>query len=424
MYKFVITCWFITLIHSNPAFAENAPSRSSINTDKSCPSEHSLVVVRAGELPVLLGTPIRNITLWHVHNQQLIPIPSQIDRRDDQGRYLLDDQSPDIIDQADPLSADDEIVFRLNDAGPPKPDASRPDWPEIHAEIQVNTAGEQSRWVYATVAATEQEAISTPGLVDYQVQSDTVLTDQYRIMFNNERPFLIEEFSWRLTDEPGYSPNVLDSMKIQHIGTMFGLVSFERNANDYSSELTQVKVGPLRTIRRTENRVRIFWYVKTPTVYIDYIMMPDSFVMDTIIDIPFKLGLFFDQVETLTTIDWRNEPSLPALTISSPDMTAKLLINGQMSAEKDHFNSINGTRFSVQSKLGTASLRLDIPADFPIKPWLYLNDDSSTPSPPEHQPGQFGNVGYRTTGWENIDTQVHHLKFTTCLSSGASGHAP
>jgi len=213
-------------------------------------------------------------------------------------------------------------------------------------------------------------------------------------------------------------------MKIRHQGVMFGFISFKRSAKDYSSRLTRVKTGPLRVIRRTENHVRIVWQLKTPALYVDYVMMPDSFIMDTIVDIPFNLGLFFSDVETLTTVDWRSGPALPELTISSPAITANLVANGRMSDKKKHFNSVSDNRFSVHNAYGSIFVRLDIPDDFPIEPWLYLSDQADEPDPPENQAGQFGNVGYRTTGWENIDTEVHHLKFTTCMTVAEADHGP
>jgi hypothetical protein len=78
----------------------------------------------------------------------------------------------------------------------------------------------------------------------------------------------------------------------------------------------------------------------------------------------------------------------------------------------------------VHSDYGSVFIKLDIPDDFPIEPWLYLSDRTDVADPPENQPGQFGNVGYRTTGWEHIDTEVHHLKFTTCMKTAETGHGP
>ena len=79
------------------------------------------------------------------------------------------------------------------------------------------------------------------------------------------------------------------------------------------------------------------------------------------------------------------------------------------------------TRYDLDyPTLSMTDLRIegdDIPDDFPIRPWLYLHDEIETADSPEHHPGQFGNVGFRTTEWERIDSDVHHLKFTICMSS-------
>jgi hypothetical protein len=204
-------------------------------------------------------------------------------------------------------------------------------------------------------------------------------------------------------------------MKIRHQGSLFGLFDFRRTQEDYRSQLVAAKNGPLRTILRTENRVRIWWKLGTPALYIDYVMMPDGFVMDSIIDIPFNIGLFMSNVETLTTVDWNPDPDLPPMYISSPYSAESLPIDGSMSPHKQQFNGIKGDRFSVSSAWGTLLTRLEIPQSFPIEATLYLSDRSNHADPPEERMGEFGNVGFLTTGWENIDTEVHHLKFTVCM---------
>ncbi|MCK5664099.1 MAG: hypothetical protein KAI17_11460, partial [Thiotrichaceae bacterium] len=59
----------------------------------------------------------------------------------------------------------------------------------------------------------------------------------------------------------------------------------------------------------------------------------------------------------------------------------------------------------------------DIPDDFPIESNLYLRDAVDEADPPENHPGQFGNIGFKTTGWENIDNKLYHLKFTVCVTA-------
>ena len=385
-----------------------------------CASPDALAVIPAAGLPALLGKPLQQITLLHYRDERLSPIITQIDQRDSDGRYLLEDAST-TDDRPAVLGPDDEIVFRLSDSAARLPAESAGSASLVEIEVG-DLQGGQAGWVYAGLPGHAAQAPAHKQ-VRYQTETDSAETAIYRIGFSSQHPFLIDSFHWRLNAN-SWSPNVLDAMKIRHQGVMFGFIPFRRSSKDYSSRLTRVKTGPLRVIRRTENHVRIVWRLKTPALYIDYVMMPDSFVMDTIVDIPFNLGLFFSDVETLTTVDWRSAPTLPELTIRSPGTTSSLVANGQMSDEKHQFNTISDTRFSVHSAYGSIFVALDIPDDFPIQPWLYLSDQNDVADPPEHQPGQFGNVGYRTTGWENIDTEVHHLKFTTCMIAAEAQHGP
>ena len=393
------------------ADAQAQPEASRVS---GCHSSDALGVLTAGKLPALLGHPLGQVRLLHYQDQHLSPITLQIDQRDADGRYRLNDK-PD-PEQRGLLGPNDEIVFRLADRSMRRPPASADAEHMALSEIEVkDVATGQTGWVYVGLSETPVPAPNGKQIT-YDPVTDSVETDRYRIGFSRQYPFIIDSFHWPIAAN-GWSRNVLDTMKIRHQGKMFGLIPFRRTTKDYSSRLVRVKTGPLRIIRRTENHVRILWKLKTPALYVDYVMMPDSFVMDTIVDIPFNIGLFLRDVETLTTVDWRNDPALPELTVRSPDSASSLVINGQMSDEKSRFNTVKGTRLSVHSDYGSVSLHLDIPDDFPIQPWLYLNDRLDVQDRPENQSGQFGNVGYRTTGWENIDTEVHHLKFTSCLKA-------
>ena len=376
-----------------------------------CASPDALAVVTAASLPTLLGKPVQQVRLLHYRDERLAPIVTQIDQRDSAGRFLLGDASA-ANDHPAGLGPDDEIVFRLSDSAARLPPGSA----DASSLVEIKVGDSQDgrvRWIYAGFSSNAL-AFTAIRQTRYQPETDSAETALYKIGFSSQHPFLIDSLQWQ-RGTSGWSPNVLDAMKIHHQGMMFGFIPFKRTSEDYSSRLTQVKTGPLRVIRRTENSVRIVWQLKTPALYVDYVMMPDSFIMDTIVDIPFNLGLFFSDVETLTTVDWRSAPTLPQLTIRASGIPSGLAVNGQMTDEKTRFNTINDTRFSVHSRYGSIFVQLDIPEDFPIKPWLYLSDRSDTTDPPENQPGQFGNVGYRTTGWENIDTGVHHLKFVTCI---------
>jgi hypothetical protein len=274
---------------------------------------------------------------------------------------------------------------------------------------------EQPGWFYINIipVKTAKQVVFQENYLSYDKVQDVISSSDFKIGFSGSRPFLIDMFKWRL-DNNQWSSNLSDMMKIRHTGRFFGL-PFRRTQDDYSSLLLAVKQGPLRVIRRTENRIKIFWKLKTPELYIDYIMTPDGFIMDTMIDIPFKISFFFSELETITTMDWNPEQN-GKLAVYNTKLGETILINGIDSPLKQTFNKIEDSRFSVETFKGNLDVELQIPDNFPIHAMLYLNDHPDAVDPPENYPGQVGNVGFRTIGWEDIDSHLYHLKFTVCIA--------
>ena len=407
-----ITCSLVASLQ----FADAAlTTEEKVKLSITCGSTQSLAVITGNDVPALLGVPLRQISLFAYSQGQLSPVSFQIDQKDPQGRYQMD-ATADAPSNAATLDGNDELVFRINDIGEKLPATTA--FTSSNSVIEIEIGEPQSGiqgWIYARTSERTRVHADTAH-IHYLADTDSVQSGLYHIGFAKGAPFLVETFRWKRDGTQEWGPDISDTMKIRHRGRFLGFIPFYRTQTDYSSRLVAVKQGPLRVIRRTSNRVRMLWKLNTPALYVDYVMMPDGFVMDTVIDIPFNIGLFFSDIETLTTMDWIADPQLPRLTVHPPDGVARLAVNGQMSAAKKAFNNIGARHFTVGSAFGTLSVQLDIPDDFPIEPWLYLRDDVDEPDPPENQAGQFGNVGFRTTGWERIDSGVQHLRFIVCMS--------
>ncbi len=161
--------------------------------------------------------------------------------------------------------------------------------------------------------------------------------------------------------------------------------------------------------------------LKIPALFIDYVMIPNGFVMDTTIDIPFKTSLFFSELATITTMDWNNSADSLRLAIQADNDYTAIPINGLPSDKEKAFNQIMGNSFILNSNGGNFNVALDIPDDFPIQSSFYLRDALDEMDAPENYPGQFGNIGFKTTGWENVGSQLYHLKFTVCVVPQKSG---
>jgi len=184
---------------------------------------------------------------------------------------------------------------------------------------------------------------------------------------------------------------------------------FLRTQDDYTSRLAAVKDGPVRVIRRTENRVRVLWKFRTPDITIDYVHYANAFFVNTSIDVPFRPGWFLSDMATLMTMDGNDDPSLPQASLFSNSFQDGLVINGRVTEEKKRFNASGDKYFVLSSAYGKILVRLDIQKGSPIQDKVYLMDDRNVPDPPENIPGQFGNVGFLLRGWENLDVSVQRL---------------
>jgi len=402
----------------------------TLKADSVCSSEDGLMVISGREIPQLSGSNREKISLLNVLHNKKQSIVFQIDKKDTQGRYILNNNTSGISDTSKIMGDQDELVFRKKDLGEHLSPSS--ELLKQHSLIEIEVIYGQGRhggaahkkvsgWIYIALNDISPDFQKQNKPFVYDSEQDSVISSVYKIAFSKEKPFLLDEFHWRLPEQSPklaqpteWSSDMTDTMKIRHIGNFLGF-PFKRTDDDYYSQLIDIKEGPLRIIRRTENKVKIFWKLKSPALYIDYVMMPDGFVMDSMIDIPFNISFFFSDLVTITTMDWDHAPDLPGLTIKSEASNLKLPVNGRLSDDKDTFNQIAATEFSLMSQLGQFDVKLDIPDDFPIYSQLYLRDALHEIDLPENYPGQFGNVGFKTTGWENIGSKLHHLKFTVCV---------
>ncbi|MCW8928710.1 MAG: hypothetical protein OQL19_00550 [Gammaproteobacteria bacterium] len=399
-----------------------------------CSSDESLVVISGKDIPQIIGNQVKNLSLVSFKQGNKQAIVFQIDQKDSQDRYIFKNNSVEKNESLTVFDHFDELVLRKKDLGerwdmssnPFKKDIKSSLFIEIEIKIKQENTGqnnsgqkETSGWLYII----QNEAVSFQDkAVVYNSKQDSIISPLYKMVFSKEKPFLLNAFHWRMhkpsselfSMDSEWSPDATDTMKIRHIGKFFGF-SFKRTDDDYYSQLVDVKKGPLRVIRRTENKVKVFWKLKSPALYIDYVMMPDGFVMDSMIDIPFNISFFFSELATMTTMDWNNEFEGQNLIINTDKAQLDLPVNGKTSDDKKAFNEITATNFSVDSKLGKFDVMLDLPEDFPIHSQLFLKDALNEIDLPENHPGQFGNVGFKTTGWEKIDSKLHHLRFTVCV---------
>lgn len=372
------------------------------------------VVLKGRDLGPLLDVPVGRIALFAVHDQKIEPIPFQIDCRDKEGVFQIQGAKEDQEkEDGRVFDMNDECVFMSSDLG--EKAVTLPEIPGMTsaAEIEIRDpeTGRQA-WAYALVFDGTPPECSGRDYVSYNAESDFIDTAIYRIGFSGRLPFLVDRMNLKKAGTHELSPDFTDTMKIRYSGKLFHRFDFLRTQDDFTSEIAAVKDGPVRVIRRTANKVRIFGWLKTPEILIDYIGYPQAFFSDTLVRIPFRASWFFSDLETLMTMDQSGDPALPRIKAFSRTSLRGVTIDGTMSEDKKAFNATGDHEFMVSSSYGKTLVELGLEKDFPIQYRVYLMDDRDLPDPPEEIPGQFGNLGFFSNGWENVDTSLHHMLFT------------
>ncbi len=372
------------------------------------------VILRGAQLAPLLGAARDRIAAYVWRDHRFMAIPLQIDRRDAHGQLLLDAAMPASLARDGRFIARDECVFMAGDLGErgPVPVAQlRPDR-IVAVELRDPRSARQA-WVYLLVLPAPQPAPRV--YVHYRPDSDALESDTYRLAFSQQMPMLADSVQWFDPALGAYGSNVIDVMKIRHTGRFLGGFTFHRGVEDYRSALVGTRVGPVRVIRRTENSIRVFLGLRSPTITVDYIGYAQAILADIRLDVPFRNDWFFSDLESVTTWDGNDGPDYPAGRVYSRSVPEGFPIDGHMSAAKRRFNASNDGAFALVNRYGTLLVTMDLPPGEPIKRRVYIMDDRTALDPPENVPGQFGNIGFRMTGWEKLSRGTHHLTYRAML---------
>jgi len=407
--KYGIGLWVVLLLLFFQETFAGAEKISTISVKHSHLPSALPVVIEVGGLASLTGIPVRKIRLAVYTGTELAQIPFQIDQKDDNGLYVIEEGPGKTKVGNNYLDDNDEIAFMAFDAGEEIKTGAYGD-SSIIARIKVeDTDSKNVKWIY--ILNDEGVEASVEDYIIYDAEGDSVKTDIYALGFSNDTPFLVDELKWAGPVKGEWSENVVDTMKLKQQGKLFGVFDFKRNHRDYTSELIAVKDGPIRVIRRTSNKVRILWTLKSPEVLIDYIIHKSGFQMDIVIDIPFRIGLVFDDLESIATIDWWEMAAEKGFTLRHISTRGEYRIDGKMTDGERQLNEYPDTDMVINSDHGRIEMDMEMTDGSPILKTVFYMDDSAVQDPPENVPGQYGNVGFRTYNWEKLTTATSHMMF-------------
>ncbi len=400
---FISLVWFV---FCEPTFAAQASSKKTL-TRKSDP-----VVVTGELLEQLEGADIERIRVYAAGaNGVLAPIPFQIDERE-AGGSLVFPFGPKKTKDADPaFDANDELIFMVKDTGCRVARAAWPKAADKGAEIEVTDPLNGAKgWVYAFTFASPPPR-STVDYVSVSPTGFTVTTPYFVSKFC--RDATISFCGIALTEAGGGDgKNYMDRLKVRaHAATKYVRIPIDKSENDFSSELLAYIDGPVRVIRRTNNKMFLFWKIPTPGSIVDNVYYFNSFIFPTEVDVPFDLAAMLEEVRFRVTTDHSSRAK--GFRFINSNNPAGTTIDGKMDASEKSLKLdpyewmlIRGT---APGRRGGWLNRLTYDPGVGAKPFLYYIDDEKAADAPESERGQLGNIGYDIRNMELLKKGVWRL---------------
>ncbi len=361
-----------------------------------------VVRIPGDALPALGGCPIDRLGLLACAEGSCHPIPFQIDARDAQGLWVLDQgPEPNRVPQPGPLGNGSLLLFMAADAA----QRARPD--ELPAatmalEISVHDplAGAM-HWAYL-LAFADRAPRSAVSYVQYDAATDRVRGAHVALGFQRGVP------SYLAVAEHG-DANLLDRFKVRATATfLWGLIHFSRNEDDLHTQFVGWREGPIRVIRRQLQSVRIGWGIRSPTFgsytyfYRDFAELPVSLRLN------FPPTYFFGNIVVRVMLDFRD---LRGWSVVVPSVASPIAIDGHMTEQKEALNRLTDSWFALLGPQVTLVQSMDVSASLAtVQRRLLYREGVAQREPPEEIPGQEPAIGYQLERWEHVGAGAHQLQ--------------
>jgi hypothetical protein len=253
---------------------------------KTISRKEDFIVIRGAKTGHNLHREIDRLSVFAKVNDNVQPIPFQVDEINKEGEWILPDIPP-YLDKSDykieqdedhgKLDENDELVFMVRDSGDRMDQREYPPGAEAVDEIMlIDPTDNHWAWVYLCSFSTSSPPLSDKDYVSYKFPDNHIVSSNYKLGFSLEVPI-----SWDYLGFRG-EPDMVDRLKIRLFIKMFGK-EFRLDETNFTSNLSAFKDGPVRVIRRVRSAVRLNKILKTPSAASETIYYQNA------VAIPFRI---------------------------------------------------------------------------------------------------------------------------------------
>ncbi len=368
------------------------------------------VIIPGSQLHTFAGKPIASMRIYSVREGKLVPIPYQIDEKNEDDEYVLT-SGPEKSKDEDKglLDANDELVFMASDLGERM--TSGDDLPEVlfRKELIIRDPVDGKRaYAYLFLFGGTPPAPSPVDYVTYDPEADEGRTRTFSLGFDKKLKFAIKTVRTRLADG-SFSENSVDIMKIRMNAKVLGF-DLTRDQTDFSSKRGGWIDGPVRAIKYSGMSVRLVAFLQSPKLWNYTFFYPYALSYDFDVKTPFPIGKVTSKFSLIGGVDFMD---LRGAEIYSTGFPKPYVVTG-VAGSKD-LEAVNAGGYStgfvaVKHRDMYFLTRIITPKDVPLIPDIYLVDDPGLNDPPEYQPGAVPGLYFNIRNWENVFATSFKIK--------------
>lgn len=291
--------------------APTAYSAKPAEHAKSVTRVHDPVILTGSTLPELTGRSPDNVRIFAVRKGKAAPIPFQIDERHENGALVIagdDDESSDDEDTPG-IDDNDELVFMAMDTGDRAERAELPAGADTVVELEIrDPTTQQKAWAYALHFPGNAPPLAAERrYVHFDGAANQAKSDMYTVDYHDKGNFFT---SLRIDPAAGGSgANLVHRTRMRGAPTfsfLFGKFSLEFTEEDSMMELSGVKNGPVRAIRRVDLAVDLgALFPELPSGRVETHHFRSSFLTPAKVSIPWVVLNLASDFSFVTLTDFR-----------------------------------------------------------------------------------------------------------------------
>ena len=373
------------------------------------------IMVEGEDLAAVLGEPIDKISLAAVIDDEMEPVPYQIDEYNSGGAVFFENWSVPIDGVQNRFDKVDKLLFLQKDAGSRRKAYHRFDG-EFLAEVALTGEDGITRYVYVIKGSRLR---SEEQYVRYSAEDALVETDFYSLTYNPENHVIWDDFT--LVNYIG-DENPLDALKLRmDTGLITSFSKTTLNNNQIVAVPAGEHIGP---IRATTQMDLTLWLLKMPMLQVSLQIhhYPKSIVYDVRMVIPEVRRKLLVNPTLSMSLDANNLLGTSVRTALGPKQAG--IVDGEIGEVEQQL--IEAGLTATENWIWASTHRnLDIVAFFdflgdtdePLST-VYV-DDKLLEDLPERFVGQLPNMGYKI---ENLpDSGFFGFATSLYISNGFKG---